>query len=198
MKNLALLGVAALLLTGAPALAQMQPTQAQTDQMRRQGPCRDPWISWAYVDASSGTEDAKGFSDAAQCNPRWYNNGSWSSYTELYNAVKDYRNSLYNAGLSWQRMVQPNGTIAFFVAIDGVKYGAIGRGMVLQGGKLLGTDSGGLVGNDGASMVAAGGGNMVAAGGGNMVAAGGGNFQLQAGETRRIKVGRSTYMVIRR
>ncbi len=198
MKTLALLGAAAAFFVSVPALAQIQPTQARTDEMRRQGPCRDPWISWAYIDASAGTAAATGFGDTAQCNPRWYNNGSWSSYIELYNAVRDYRNSLYNAGLTWQTQPQSNGTIAFFVTVDGVKYGAVGRGMVLQGGKLIGTDSAGLVGNDGASLVAAGGGNLVAAGGGNMVAAGGMNYQLQAGEARRIRVGPNTYMVIRR
>ena len=188
MKKL-LLAFGIIVMGATPALAQIQPSQAKTDEMRRRGPCRDPWITWAHLDATASTSDVIGFGDYGQCNPKWYNSGSWNNYTELYNAVVEYRNSLYRSGITWQRQSLPDGTIAFFANVDGAKYGAIGKGMVLQGDKLIGTDSAGLVGNDGASL---------AAGGGNMVAAGSLNLQLQAGEIRRIRVGRNTYMVIRR
>lgn len=177
--------------------AQIQPTSAKTDEMRKRGPCNDPWITWAYLDVTAGIYDPVGFGNYGQCNPKWYNNGSWSNYTELYNAVKEYRSSLSGAGINWARQVQPNGTIAFYATVDGVKYGVIGKGMIIKDGKLIGNDSAGLVGNDGASLVAAGGGNMVAAGGGNMVAAGGGNFQLMSGAKKRIKVGTNTYLIIK-
>ena len=197
MKKI-LLTLGLIVMGATPALAQIQPSQAKTDEMRSKGPCRDPWISWAYQDASGSGTEAMGFGDFAQCNPKWYNNGSWNNYTELYNAVVEYRNSLYRSGITWQRQSLPDGTIAFFANVDSAKYGAIGKGMKLDGDRLIGTDSAGLVGNDGASLVAAGGGNLVAAGGGNMVAAGSLNQQLLAGAIRRIRVGRNTYMVIRR
>ncbi|MEK7723578.1 MAG: hypothetical protein AAB336_04465 [Acidobacteriota bacterium] len=208
MKNIRLttLLIGLLIIGVSSTFAQIQPTQAKTDEMRKNGPCSDPWISWAYIDVSAGTDSVVGFGSYAQCNPKWYNNGSWNNYTELYNAVKEYRRSLSQAGISWNRIAQPNGTIAFIATVDGEKFGAIGKGLAIKDGKLIGTDSAGLVGNDGASMVAAGGGNMVAAGGGNMVAAGGGNvvptaggrYTLLSGERKRIKVGKNTYLVIKK
>lgn len=188
------------------AFAQIQPDQARTDKYRKEGPCSDPWISWAHVDASAGTDSAVGFGTYAQCNPKWYNNGSWSNYTELYNAVREYRNSLYQAGIKWSRVPQSDGTIAFVTTIDGQKFGAIAKGLAIKdgklvaagGGNLVAAGGGNLVGNDGASLVAAGGGNLVAAGGGNVVPTAGGSFSLQSGEKKRVKVGKNTYLVVKK
>jgi hypothetical protein len=197
MKNVILVLIFLAIATTS-AFAQIQPTPAKTAEMKQRGPCSDPWITWAHLDATAGIYDPVGFGTYGECNPKFYNNGSWSNYTDLYNAVREYRSSLSQAGVSWNRVAQPNGTIAFYANVGGEKFGVIGKGMRIQNGKLIGNDSAGLVGNDGASLVAAGGGNMVAAGGGNMVAAGGGNFTLQSGEKKRIKIGKSTYLVIRK
>lgn len=187
------------MIIGATSIfAQNPPTQSRTEELKKIGPCRDAWITYAYHDLTAGIYDPIGFQDYGQCNPKWYNNGSWSNYTELYNAVKEYRNSLSQNGISYSRISQPNGTIAFVANVGGEKFGTIAKGLAIKNGKLIGLDGATLVGNDGASMVAAGGGNMVAAGAGNMVAAGGGNFTLQAGETKRIKVGKNTYLVIKK
>jgi hypothetical protein len=197
MKKIFLvLGFIAIGLTSA--FAQIQPDQARTDKYRKEGPCSDPWISWAHIDASGGTDSAVGFGTYAQCNPKWYNNGSWSNYTELYNAVREYRNSLYQAGITWSRVPQSDGTIAFVTTIDGQKFGAIAKGLAIKDGKLVAAGGGNLVGNDGASLVAAGGGNLVAAGGGNVVPTAGGSFQLQSGEKKRIKIGKNTYLVVKK
>lgn len=186
--------------------AQIQPDAKKTAEMKQRGPCRDPWISWAYLDLTAGIYDAVGFGDYGQCNPKWYNNGSWSSYTDLYNAVKEYRSSLSQNGITWSRIPQSDGTIAFVANVGGEKYGAIAKGLAIKdgklvaagGGNLVAAGGGNLVGNDGASLVAAGGGNLVAAGGGNVVPTAGGSFQLQSGEKKRIKVGKNTYLVIKK
>lgn len=184
------------------AFAQIQPDAKRTEDYRKKGPCSDPWISWAHIDASAGTDSAQGYGTYGQCNPKWYNNGSWSNYTELFNAVREYRNSLSQAGIAYKTKFNTDGSAVFYATIDGQAYGTVVKGLRKgTGGKvfdLIGNDSGGLVGNDGASLVAAGGGNLVAAGGGNLVAAGGGNFSLQAGEKKRIKVGKNTYLVIKK
>lgn len=202
MKNVILVLVF-IAIASTSAFAQIQPTPAKTAEMKQRGPCSDPWITWAHLDATAGIYDPVGFGSYAECNPKFYNNGSWSNYTELYNAVKEYRKSLADAGMSWKMAVQPNGTIAFYTDVDRAKYGVIAKDLKLVNGKLVGNDGASLkgvslIGQDGSTLVAAGGGNLVAAGGGNMVAAGGGNFTLQAGEKKRIKIGKSTYLVIRK
>lgn len=205
MKKVLLL-FAFIIIGSASVFAQIQPDARKTEEMKQRGPCRDPWITWAHLDASASIYDAVGFGDYGECNPKLYNNGSWANYTELYNAVREYRKSLQSAGVSWQRVAQPNGTIAFFATIDGEKYGVIGKGLEIKngklvaagGGNLVAAGGGNLVGNDGASLVAAGGGNLVAAGGGNVVPTGGGSYTLQSGEKKRIKIGKNTYLVVKK
>lgn len=203
MRNIRLLGLAIGLTLAAAAgtAAQIQPTAAKTAEMRQKGPCNDPWISWAYIDASAGTAEAAGFGSYGQCNPAWYNNGTWNNYTELYNAVREYRNSLYRAGISYTTKTQSNGTKVHFATIDGMMFGVI-----QQGNSLVGNDGASLISNQAGLISNAssdGHGGIVAAGAGNLqaprvVPTAGGSYSLKAGEQKRIKVGPNTYLVIKK
>lgn len=173
MKKI-LLVITFIIIGSSAVFAQIQPDARKTDEMRQRGPCSDPWITWAHLDASASIYDAVGFGSYGECNPKLYNNGSWANYTELYNAVREYRKSLQSAGINWQRVVQPNKTIAFYMTVDGEKYGLIGKGLEIKNG------------------------NLVAAGGGNVVPTGGGSYTLQSGEKKRIKIGKNTYLVVKK
>lgn len=168
-----------------PVLAQIQPDQARTDKFRREGPCSDPWITWAYIDASAGTVGVVGFGNSGECNKMLYNNGSWNNYTDLYNSVRQYRNNMSSAGLNWVKKAQRDGSVAYYVTIDGVKFGSIFKNGYLvgnDGASLIGNDSAGLVGNDGSTLQA-----MAA-----------NSYGLNSTSIKkRIKIGPNTYLVIK-
>ena len=64
------------------AAAQVaNPSPAETDAARARRICGDAWVTLAL-------EQAWGRADPWLCNIRLYNNGSWSSYNQLLNAVR--------------------------------------------------------------------------------------------------------------
>jgi len=147
--------VAALLITGlAIGVAGQQGPQPtdQTNAQYRNNPCRDPWISYGFIIASSGTAAAQGAGDAGECNCNLYSNCRWGNFDELAGAIRSYRDAIYRRGISLRAVRQSNGQIQV---------------QTIQNGSLIGSQ-----------LVAAGGGNIIAANGTNLVAAGGGNLQV--------------------
>ena len=164
---------AAMLMASATANAQLSanPSAQETEDARRKGPCRDPWITIAYWRATSGVDNPKGAGDVMECNPNWYRGGQWNSFKELYEAVLNHKNEIAAAGLKTVAAFNPKTRQKGFALVDG-------RGAIL-GGALIGMDGSSVISTDGSGLVAAGAGNvvhrLVAAGAGNLVAAGGGN-----------------------
>lgn len=77
-----------LALSSATANAQRpNPSDQSVANARRNGPCRDPWITIAIWDLVGGTRQPAGVGDLGECNYMLYNGGSWSSYDQLYRAV---------------------------------------------------------------------------------------------------------------
>lgn len=135
------------------ALAQTTPTQAEVSAAQRSGRCADPWISIAIA-ATTGGGIPVGRGDEDQCNKTLYNNGSWSTYQDLYRAVDTTLRNMKRQGVEMQMR---NGAPAL-VAVDL-------RAMVANG--LIGHDGATLIGNAGGT-IAEGWGSIVAAGGGNV------------------------------
>jgi hypothetical protein len=82
--------LAAVLLVGAAsswALAQENPSAAETEKWRRNGPCGDPWISLA-VSVAKTTSAGPGRADGDECNTENYHGGRWESYKELLGYVQ--------------------------------------------------------------------------------------------------------------
>ncbi|WP_162910742.1 hypothetical protein [Hymenobacter oligotrophus] len=71
------------------AAAQGNPSSAQAEAARN-NPCTDPWINIAWQQLSSRPNGEQGVCD---CDPRNYNNGSWSNFAELLGYVRQYRSS---------------------------------------------------------------------------------------------------------
>ncbi len=69
------------------------PSEQQIANARRNGPCRDPWITLAIWDYNGGTSNPQGVGDLGECNYLFYNGGSWNSYDQLYRAVQALRQS---------------------------------------------------------------------------------------------------------
>lgn len=164
MRTLLTIGA---LMMASPALAQADPTPAQTEAVRSSGPCRDPWITIAYKRLYGD-----GFTPAQwMCKAALYRNGVWDNFAQLQTAVrnKDYGRYSYK-GVT----IVGSGPLAGRTALG-----------IFQGNALVAAGGG--------NLVAAGGGNMVAAGGGNLVAAGGGNIiMLDAG--RLVSPGQRTLL----
>lgn len=150
-----------------------------------QGPCKDPWIGRAVIEASAGTASAQtSTGEDGDCDISKYKNGNWRNYPDLVEGIRERRNQMYRMNREWE---------AYTFRVGGVGYKSLAlmdtiarKPIILS---LVGNDGASLIGTDSAGMqpiiakmVAAGGGNMVAAGGGNlkslvrMVAAGGGNI----------------------
>jgi len=169
-KQLFLFWAVLLIITGfaaTPAKAQSNPTQQQTDEWRRKGPCVDPWVSMAVTQANGGfTLPSTSNGSDGECDVSQYNKGQWNSYAELSSGVSDARTDLSNSGNSWEAYtIKGVGKSLFLMGSDGKALWA----------KLVGNDGASLVGNDGASiqtiiakMVAAGGGNVVPTGAGRL------------------------------
>ena len=196
LSMVAIAGV--MLLASATANAQdltTNPSPQETEQARRKGPCRDPWITIAYWRATAGIDNPKGAGDVMECNPSWYRGGKWHSFKELYEAVQNHKNALAAAGLKTVAAFNPRTRQKALALVDG-------RGAIL-GGALIGMDGSSVISTDGSSLVAAGAGNavhrLVAAGAGNvigndsgsLVAAGGGN--VIGNDSGSLKAGGKTY-----
>lgn len=157
------------------------PSQQETNEWRKKGPCNDPWVSKAVSQANASVRLAHGFGNYGECDVNQYNYGSWNSYDQLYKAVEKARSDMNSSGTSWESYTNKNGRAVFLLDSN---FNPIAAGLVgNDGASLIGNDSAGIRGII-SKLVAAGGGNLVAAGGGNfmnklvaakLVAAGGGN-----------------------
>lgn len=161
-----------MMLSSATANAQQyaNPTSEETQTARRQGPCRDPWVSMAIRRVMGRAPQGQG--DFGECNYRMYNNGSWNSYNELAQAVKLALGNVAKGG------------VRFEITRAGV--GAAIK--VLHSGTIVDTMQIKLIGQDGASLVTES--------GSTIVAAGGGNYTVQSvGNEKRINLGKSVLII---
>src|SRR6185436_6134607 len=95
--------MAAGVLVSLPSIASAQLPQSVVDQLTpkylRQGPCRDPWVTIAINDVFANTRTIQGQGDLGECDPHRYQDGSWTSYADLYQGVKTAFNNLTAAGV---------------------------------------------------------------------------------------------------
>jgi hypothetical protein len=124
----------------------------------------DPWIFQAYCEMYNRNPTAM------ELNIKLYNAGSWNSYSELKNYIKQYQSSLSNNGVK---------------VLTGKANGKDAVVMLDNNNKVLAVS---LLSLTGGNVIAAGGGNVIAAGGGNVIAAGGGNFTFSS-NTAGLNVG---------
>jgi len=124
------------------------PTAQRTEEARRSGPCRDPWITIAIFFLNGGTQKIAGIGGFGECNPALYNGGSWSNYNELEHAVEKTKSALNSAGVGYQMTSLPGGN-AEIKLLD--------RGAVVD--KIQVNNGANVISNDGNSLVASGGGN---------------------------------------
>src|ERR1051326_2588233 len=147
------------------------PADQQVANARRNGPCRDPWITIAIWDNNGGTTNPQGVADAGECDPNLYGGwGSWSSYDQLYKAVEPTIRSLHNNGYSFA--IVSDGRVGGSTSVLLLQNGTVTSQQVISN-SLLSSDSAGI-----ARVVAQGGGNVVAQGGGNVLTNNGGTFNV--------------------
>ena len=159
--------MAAGILVSLPSLASAQLPQSVVDQLtpkyRQQGPCRDPWITIAINDAFANTHTIGGVGDSGECQASKYNNGSWSSYAELYRGVKTAFNNMAAAHLVITKEALPDGKWKTTTKSADGKF--VHHDIVSH-------DGGTLLASDGASLIVA---SVVAQGGGNFIGVDAGN-----------------------
>lgn len=169
------LAAAALFVIASDAQAQYQGMSEQqlqeaAQRYRPQARCGDFWVSYAFTLVSVG-----GIAMGDVCEIRNYNNGRWSSLTELIGLVDCASRRGFPCGdIEVSQYVTLAGANLRVISVVNGK--GIGDMTFDIDGKMVAAGGGNILNAEGANMVAAGGGNMVAAGGGNMVAAGGGNL----------------------
>lgn len=148
--------------SAAIANAQPNPSDAETNQWRQRGPCRDPWISKAVSEYQGRA--ARGIGDFQECSPALYANGNWNSYAELYRGVIKTLGGFAGQGISFAIDRPVNSTVTLKTLSDGI---VVGKGTV----KLL-TNNGGtlinenrdccwLISSDGAGIVSHDGGTLI-------------------------------------
>lgn len=84
--------VVGLMLTSAPAAAEMPALQAGDNS-----PCTDPWINYAY--RTQINRKPIGTGGAGECNIYLYNGGAWQNYDQLRDGVQRFANLTKAAGL---------------------------------------------------------------------------------------------------
>lgn len=75
----------------------------------RRGPCRDPWINYAYRTQIKRTP--VGRADAGECNIYLYAGGAWQNYDQLRDGVNSFVRGTSNVGAT----VQAVGALFAFV-----------------------------------------------------------------------------------
>lgn len=157
-------------LSSATANAQKpNPSAAETQQWRQKGPCSDPWVSKAVTEYKGSVAGAGNYGD---CQTTMYNNGSWSSYDELYRGVQTAQSNMRSAGVSISMTSLPGNK--FQIKTD-------------AGGGYVATQ---IITHDGASLSSMD--------GSTLIASGAGNFSLTAiteGNEKRIKLGKSVLIL---
>lgn len=139
------------------------PSQTETEQARKSGPCNDPWITIAYKRRWSRIP--AGFRDTGECSTALYNGGSWNSFSQLYDYLVDYKRAMDEANSAFK-----------FVKISATDY----RVGLTFDGKIV-VDPSNIVALGGNNIIAVGGNNIIAVGGNNIIAPGGGNFSITKG-----------------
>jgi hypothetical protein len=163
-------------LSSVTANAQHPNPSAQlVAQARSQGTCSDPWITIAIWDVFASTRQPQGVGRFGDCDPQRYNNGSWSSYAELYQGVKTAFDNLTSSGVT--TTLAPLG-------------GGQAKITTNAGGGFLATQTVRLIGHDGASLIGMDGSTIVASGGGNFS-----GKAITDGNERRIKLGKSVLII---
>jgi hypothetical protein len=159
-------------LSSAPANAQHPNPSAQlVTQARSQGTCSDPWITIAIWDVFASTRQPQGIGKFGDCDPQRYNNGSWSSYAELYQGVKTAFDDM-SGNVNTTKSSLANGN--YKIVTDA------GSGYTWT--QVVSHDGGTLLTSDGAGVVASGGGNFS-------------GKAITDGKERRIKLGKSVLII---
>lgn len=114
----------------------------------------DPWVFQAYVELYNRIPNAW------EVNIQNYNNGSWGSYADLKNYIKQYQTAMRKNGITTKAGTLNNNTAVVFTD---------------NSNNVLAVN---LVKLDGGQVISAGGGNVISAGGGNVISAGGGNITI--------------------
>jgi hypothetical protein len=164
--------IATVLFSSVASAQRPNPSAQETENYRQRGPCRDPWVTFAIIQATAGTREPVGIGDLGECSPALYG-GSWSNYNELFIIVEQTLDSMSKQKQQFKLLLDPN--------LAGTSYLAL-----LENGRVQSqqTISNRLIGNDAGSfrtlanrLVAAGGGNLVAAGAGNLIGMDGATLQ---------------------
>ncbi len=159
-------------LSAATANAQHPNPSAQlVAQARSQGPCSDPWITIAIWDIFASTRQPAGVGRYGDCDPQRYNNGSWSSYAELYQGVKTAFDDM-SGNVNTTKSSLANGN--YKIVTDA------GSGYTWT--QVVSHDGGTLITSDGAGVVASGGGNFS-------------GKSTTVGNEKRIKLGKSVLII---
>lgn len=171
-------------LTGLSAVANAQPSTPsaeKTEQARRDGPCRDPWVTIALKVAKAGFDRIEGVGDLGECNYQQYGGGSWNSFQELYGYVDEALRKQREQNVGWVKAAIGNGN--FNIDLKDLSTRENLWHIVAAGG-------GNVVANDGAGIVAAGGGNHTG---------GGSNYRIAGAEGARrvIDLGKSVIIIKR-
>lgn len=148
------------------------PNPEQTARARREGPCRDPWVTIALNASKSGVTAIQGVGDVGECNTQLYGGGRWSSFGELYRYVEEARRNARQQNVAWVMSAAPNNNFN----ID-----------------LKDTSTRETLWH----IVAGGGGNVVSNDGAGLIGDGAGTYTLQAGAKRVIKLGKSVIIIKR-
>ena len=163
------------LMSFSAVTANAQLPQKSVDSLvpkaRSQGPCSDPWVTIAIWDIYASTRAINGVGKYGDCDTQRYNNGSWSSYNELYQGVKTAFNNM-SGNVTTSKTALPNGNVK--ITTDA------GGGFVWS--QIVSHDGGTLIGSDGAGVVATGAGNFA-------------GLAVTQGNERRIKLGKSVLII---
>ncbi len=142
------------------------------NKVRGAGVCKDAWITQAFKEVRGSTP--AGWGSTNECSIQLYNNGSWSSYNQLRDAVRAYHNSMRVTPIKFLPVYKPN--VNFTTNKDAVAIIAAEGSTARLAARLVGNDGASLIGNDSAGMVAAGGLNLKGAN--PIIAAGAGNLTV--------------------
>lgn len=108
-----------------------------------------------------------------------YNEGSWRSYDELKNLIRQYQSNVSSAGMFLDLYDLGNGRFVVDLKINGK---SIAVNMIEgRGGNVVASGGANVISAGGANVVSAGGANVVSPGGANVVSPGGANVVSSGG-----------------
>ncbi len=163
---MAMMTAGALLSLSAAASAQLPQSVVQqlTPKYQFGGPnfvCRDPWITIAINERYGGTGKIQGIGDYGECNQYRYNNGSWSTYAELYRAVNTAFNNQAAAGLIITKQNLANGTVKITTSLAGRPDFTANQIISHDGGTLITSDGAGITMKQGSNILTNNGGTFI-------------------------------------